>query len=262
MELLDNAQQPYSVQQWSKGPTLSAHPGHLCSTFVPSSVSRAIYLNLHTGILYPVLPTIEKSLPIPKQLMVIKTIMLRMCLKRLPADNDPSYLRSISSGTGPQPRHQAGSVSMNPVTHLKLSVNQPFKMSAGVKGCNSIKIIFHNLPKPVASVWIAIQAHPQPLGRTAVRFQPPISPRRSFLNPAHRYVPEGDEKCHAPQCCNLPRLKHLTRIDLSARTLGVDQSLEPSFLNVARAPSPGCGLESRPLPAVQFPAEAGWLAQG
>lgn len=52
-----------------------------------------------------------------------------MCLIRLPADNDPSYLRSISSGTCLQPLDQAGFVSMNPSIHLKLRVNQSFRMS-------------------------------------------------------------------------------------------------------------------------------------
>ena len=51
-----------------------------------------------------------------------------------------------------------------------------------------------------------------------VCLQSPISfllPRRPFLNPAHLHGPQGDEKYHALESCNLPRLKHLTCIDLS-----------------------------------------------
>ena len=117
-------------------------------------------------------------------------------------------------------RLQAGSISMNPATHLKLRV----------KGFDSIQIIIHNLANPVAAAWIAIQPPALSCGPRALRFQPPISflsPRRSFLIPAPRHVPAGDDKCHAPQSCNLPLLKHPTRIDRLAQTLVETNLLGP-----------------------------------
>jgi len=78
---------------------------------------------------------------------------------------------------------------MNPATHLKLCVNQYFMMNKQGKKFRSIKIIFHSLTKPDATVWIAIRP-----------------PALSRLTVCRMFQPPNHTKKVTPQSCNLTRL--------------------------------------------------------